>query len=420
MSLRRAPLRNPARFTFDGSAFEGEAGESIAEALVAAENLTIARSPKFHRPRGPACFRAACDGCLARVNGVPNVMTCLHPLTDGAVVESQNSLGSRDIDLLRVTDWFFPDGLNHHELFAGVPGVQSIMQSFARRVAGLGKVPTHEPPPARSANRREVDCLVVGGGPAGMIAATALSEKGRRVEVIDDALALGGGARAVGVCDRFAAVIEAFQVASRSGVTVRPSSVAVGIFGEDVLVVSPARTELLRAKTLVLATGAHDGVLPFEGNDLPGILSARATGWLLAHGVVPGSNLVIVSAEDAGPFGQACADALQAFGAKFTHVAGAPLQAKGSSRVKAVVVRDQSGSETKLACDLLVIDAPRSPSYELAIQVGATVKHESAGYVVDAPNGKIRDGVFAVGELVGTPLDLDAMLSDVRRAMSGA
>ena len=417
MSPRRTKIQNPARFTFDGASFEGEAGESIAQALIAAENLTIARSPKFHRPRGPACFRAACDGCLARVDGVPNVMTCLHPLKDGAVVESQNSLGSRDIDLLRVTDWFFPDGLNHHELFAGVPGVQSIMQAFARRVAGLGKVPTHSPPPSRSAIRRDVDCLVVGAGPAGMIAATALAEKGRRVEMIDDALTPGGGARAVGVAERYRAVVEAFGAAS---LVFRAATVAVGMFGEDVLVVSSDRTELLRPKTLVLATGAHDGVLAFEGNDLPGILSARAAGWLLAHGVVPGEKIVIVSSQGAGPFGAACEEALVGFGVNVTHVHGAPLAAKGGTRVKSVLLRDTSGTEKKFACDLLVVDALRSPSYELALQAGATLKHQPSGYVVDAPDGKIREGVFAVGELVGTPLDLERMLSDVRRAIAGA
>ena len=30
-------------------------------------------------------------------------------------------VGSKDTDLLRVADWFFPEGMNHHELFAGVP-----------------------------------------------------------------------------------------------------------------------------------------------------------------------------------------------------------------------------------------------------------------------------------------------------------
>jgi len=418
MAPRRTPLSRPVRFTFDGTPLEGEAGEPIAQALIASEMLTIARSPKFHRPRGASCFRAACDGCLARVDGVPNVMTCLHPLRDGAVVESQNTLGSRDLDLLRVTDWFFPDGLNHHEIFAGVPGVQSIMQVFARRVAGLGKIPTSDTPRSHQAVRRDVDCLVIGAGPAGMIATNVLSSKERTVEVIDDALTPGGGARALGLRDRFRSVMSDFEKACSHRATYRPKTLAVGIFGSDVLVVSDARTEILSPRTLVLATGAHDGVLAFEGNDLPGIMSARAAGWLLANGVFPGKKSLIVVAPGGGPFAEPCLETLGKERATLVH--GVPVRAKGGSRVKGVVVRGEGGAEISHACDTLVIDSPRAPAYELAIQAGAETVHTPAGYVVKTTNGKVRDGLWAIGELAGTPLDLPQMVADISLAFQGA
>src|SRR5262249_50050836 len=152
-----------------------------------AGKIGIARSAKFHRPRGPACMRGACDGCLARVNEVPNVMTCLVRAEDGLEVESQNTLGSRRLDLLRVTDWFFEEGMNHHVLFAGVPGVQKVMQVFARRVAGLGRLPKEAVLP-RGAVRRDADVVVVGSGASGMAIAAELARAGRGVEVIDDAL----------------------------------------------------------------------------------------------------------------------------------------------------------------------------------------------------------------------------------------
>lgn len=393
-------LRNPVTIRLDGDEIPAERGEPIAAALVASGRLALARSPKFHRPRGPSCFRAACDGCLARVNGVPNVMTCLHPAEDGAVIEAQNTLGSREIDLLRVTDWFFPEGMNHHELFAGVPGVQQVMQAFARRVAGLGKLP-EKPGETHRAKRREVDALVIGAGPSGMSAAIALQKRGRAVEIVDDALEAGGSALAT-LDGRFDALLASF---SKCPVKLRLRTTAAGIYGDDVLVVSPEGAEILTAKTLVLATGAHDGVLAFEGNDVPGVMSARAGAWLHRRGVDLGERVVVAVSEGGGPFGELYARAAK----NVTVVNEAPTVVMGSSRVKRVAF-----GKKEIAATALLVDAPRAPAYELAEQAGATLAHEPRGFVVR--DAKIREGVYAVGELVGAALTPEDIARSVEHA----
>ncbi len=152
---RLRPPSDPVTILLDGRRLIAGRGEPAAVALIAEGNVALARSPKFHRPRGPSCLRAACDGCLARVNGVPNVMTCRVPATEGMLIETQNVVGSRDVDLFRMADWFFPEGMNHHELFAGVPGVERVMQALARRVAGLGRLPAEagDPRPTEASRR---------------------------------------------------------------------------------------------------------------------------------------------------------------------------------------------------------------------------------------------------------------------------
>src|SRR5262245_66085637 len=115
MFTRARALRDPVPGFLDGEPVPAERGEPIAVALLAADKTILARSPKLHRPRGPTCLRGACDGCLARVDGEPNVMTCFRPAQGGERVESQNVVGSRRADLLRVTDWFFAKGLGHHQ-----------------------------------------------------------------------------------------------------------------------------------------------------------------------------------------------------------------------------------------------------------------------------------------------------------------
>src|SRR5688500_5544772 len=141
MFRRERPPADAVTIHLDRDAIPAARGEPLAVALLAAGKGTLARSPKLHRPRGPACLRGGCDGCLARVDGEPNVMTCLRPVRGGERIESQNVIGTREADLLRVTDWFFPHGIDHHHLFAGVPGVGDVMQSFARKLAGLGRLP---------------------------------------------------------------------------------------------------------------------------------------------------------------------------------------------------------------------------------------------------------------------------------------
>jgi sarcosine oxidase subunit alpha len=412
--------------TLDGEPMLAERGEPVVAALVAAGKLVLARSPKFHRPRGPACLRAACDGCLARVDETPNVMTCQVAAAEGTAVVSQNRLGPREADLLRMTDWFFPDGMNHHELFAGVPGVQTVMQAFARRVAGLGKLPleSEAPHPAR---RRKLDVLVVGAGASGMAIASRLAHAGREVEVIDDQLEPGGGVTALDASDarRFEPVRRFFTQHVTSGtITLRCRTVAGGIYGRDLLVVGPGGAEIIEARTLVLACGAHDGALEFEGNDVPGVMSARAAGWLLARGVVVGSKVVVVTTAGGGPFGASFANALSlATTERATVVSGLPIRVRGSSRVKAIVVRDAAGNDHEHPADAVLIDAPRSPAYELAEQAGARVIHEPRGYVVDTHEGRIGDGIYALGEMTGTAFEataIDAQAAEVAASIASA
>ncbi|MFO0666541.1 MAG: (2Fe-2S)-binding protein [Polyangiaceae bacterium] len=419
--LRCRALRSPVTVSLDGENFAAEAGEPLAVALYGHGIRAWSRSPKFHRPRGPACFRGSCEGCLLRVNGVPNVMSCLVPAEEGQVLETQNTLGTRDIDLLIMADWLFPHGVNHHELFAGVPVLQDVMQNLARRVVGLGVLPSEgaasKSGPARPAIRRHVPILIVGGGAAGMAAATAFARHGLEVELVEESSGAGGSLRALSPAarQRFAALEAAFgEVCEAGRVTVRPRTLAAAIFPTDpaderktppersVLLVSD-RAELVTSDTLVLATGTHDAMPAFPGNDVPGVLPLRAAGWLLAHGVLPGRKPLFlvphtdhVFAAEAGELAASCSG---------TVVFGEVERVHGTSHVSAVSVVT-SGKVQKFGCDALVVCAPRSPAYELALQCGATVQHEDRGFRVCTQAGStIAPGAFATGSLIGQAHD---------------
>jgi sarcosine oxidase, subunit alpha len=423
--MRIRPLTDPVTLHLDGDAVPAERGEPAAAALIAAEYLSFARSPKFHRPRGPACLRAGCDGCLARVDGVPNVMTCRVPAADGMRIETQNVVGSRDHDLLEAADWFFPEGMNHHELLAGVPGVSRVMQGLARRIAGLGELPSHDAPqpPARAASRRTADVLVVGAGLYGMAAAVELASRGRAVEIVDDDLSWGGslrglrgfpldlgGGREANLASAWSSLVDAFTRTLRAGTSLRLRTTAAGIYDDDVLLSSPAGVEVVTPRTLILATGAHDGTLPFEGNDVPGVMSARAGCRLLAHGVVPGKRVVVLAPEGRGADAYATrlfAEAYVAARPDAKLVAGVPERARGSRRVREITVQTSDGKRG-FTCDALLIDAARAPAYELPAQAGAQLSHGPAGFLpAVGPGGAIRNDrrVLALGEVAGDPVD---------------
>jgi sarcosine oxidase subunit alpha len=269
-----------------------------------------------------------------------------------------------------------------------------------------------------AAARRTADVVVVGGGPSGMAVASAVATGGRRVEVLDDQLAPGGGLLALAAVDRrpFAEIHASFTDHVAGGrIRMRSGTVAGGMYGTDLLVVGAEGAEVVESQALVFASGAHDGALAFEGNDVPGVMSARAGGVLLGLGVLPGKKIVIVVAEGGGPFGASFARGVPGGRAAVTVVQGEPVAVRGASRAKAVTVRDAKGKETEYPADLVLIDAPRSPAYELAEQAGAPLVHEARGFVVRTEAGRFGAGLYAAGELAGVPFEARALADDAAR-----
>lgn len=77
-------------FTFDGTAMQGCEGEPIAVALKANGVMIHRYTKKEHKPRGIFCAIGRCTDCVMVVNGKPNIRTCVTPLEEGMVVQTQN------------------------------------------------------------------------------------------------------------------------------------------------------------------------------------------------------------------------------------------------------------------------------------------------------------------------------------------
>jgi sarcosine oxidase subunit alpha len=293
------------------------------------------------------------------------------------------------------------------------------MQGFARRVAGLGTLPSGVVG-TKKASRETEDILIVGAGPSGIALACALAAKGRRPLLVDEGLVAGGSLLCLPEVELlpFAELERTFADHVAGGrVRVALGHVAGGIFGRDVLAVGPEGARVYEACHVVLATGAHDGVVPFEGNDRPGIVSIRALGRLARHrAIAPSTRIAIVATDASCSLGAAWHKALDgAFAVEFA--IGTPIAARGARRLRGVTVLEHGGGRRTLEADVVAIDAPRAPAYELPEHAGAPLACEDRGFVVRAPSDSapFSPGFWAFGEVAGHAPDAPNLMALAER-----
>jgi sarcosine oxidase subunit alpha len=437
MVARRLPRSDDAptvTLRVDGEDVPAIAGEPVAMSLLAAGRVVLGRSVKYHRPRGAACFGGRCDGCLMRVDGRPSVRTCRTAAAEGMTIETQNVVGSAELDLLAAADWFFPGGMNHHEMFTWARPVNQVMQVVARHVAGIGTLPD-APAATGTIEDVEVDVLVVGAGAAGLAAARACAERGLRVLAADEEAEAGGWLRFAprgaptdaegrAPSELASSLVDA---ARRSGAELRAGHVAVGLFDETAegggerriaLLDGPRGLVRVRARAWVVAQGRTEGAEAFEGSDLPGVIGAEAAARVLARGIVPGAEIVIagdLATREAELV--ALARALEAAGASVIGPVGlAGLErADGRNAVSSVTLRE-AGRSAKHRCDLLVVAPRTSATYELASQGGARVELRDGVFELASrePTGR-GARVWVVGGAAGA-VSLDEALAQAERA----
>ena len=101
MSLRilEHPILGPLKETrmvtliVDGEKLEAREGEMIAAALIATGKQYFRKTINTHEPRGIYCGIGRCTDCVMTVNGIPNVRTCVTPVEDGMIIETQMGYG---------------------------------------------------------------------------------------------------------------------------------------------------------------------------------------------------------------------------------------------------------------------------------------------------------------------------------------
>ncbi|HEY6515181.1 MAG TPA: sarcosine oxidase subunit alpha family protein [Steroidobacteraceae bacterium] len=478
----RIDRSRPLHFKFDGRDYTGFAGDTLASALLANGVHLVGRSFKYHRPRGIIGAGSEEPNALVTVRRdsarlTPNLRATQVELYDGLEASSQNRWPSLGLDfgaLNGLLSPFIPAGFYYKTFMWPQSAWHRLYEPKIRAAAGLGRAPEQADPDIYSHRFAHCDVLVVGAGPAGLAAAAAAAASGARVILCDEQPELGGSllSESAAHCDVaiegqpadrwLADTVRTLALHPR--VTLLTRTTAFGYFPHNLLGLNQRLSDHLarpdgsqprerqwqvRAKEVVLATGAIERPLVFPDNDRPGILlAAAARTYLNRYGALSGSRAVLVTTCDAAY--QAALD-LHRAGVSIKAIvdvragsaegvlpeaarrAGLPIETQstvigtsGRLRVSAIRVQrlDASGGPAgparRIGCDLVLMSGGLTPSVHLFSQSrGKLAWDESLGAFLPAQAAEpVRSagacrGVFSVAAAVqdGTRAGLGAAQS---------
>ncbi len=421
----------PLAFTFDGVDYAGYSGDTLASALLANGVHLVGRSFKYHRARGIFSAGSEEPNALVQLDmgarTEPNVRTTTQELYDGLTAASQNCWPSARFDIGAINDLasrLIPAGF-YYKTFMWPPTPRWWLryEHLIRRAAGMGRAPVERDPDQYEHQYAHCDVLVIGGGATGLVAARAAAHAGARVLLCDENPRWGGGlldsdARIDGVPAPAWLTKVASELGAHPRVTLLDRTTAFGYYDgnmvgaveriTDHMAVPPMHTPRqrcwkIRAKAVVLASGAFERGIAYANNDLPGTMLSGATRtYVRRFGVRPGSRAVVftnndtayvdaVALHEAGVQVAAIVDARAASDiggsrAVMARDAGLPLlcasavvAAHGRLRVTGVDIAPLGGGATKrLDCDLVAVSGGWNPAVHLYSQARGKLRYDDA------------------------------------------
>jgi NADPH-dependent 2,4-dienoyl-CoA reductase/sulfur reductase-like enzyme len=294
-------------FGFDGQALLGVQGDTLASALLASGVRLVGRSFKYHRPRGVLTAGSEEPNALLEVlrDGAfhPNIRATVQELHDGLQARAQNCWPSVQRDVMAVNDLLSPvigAGFYYKTFMWPRAFWERVYEPLIRRAAGLGRLPrTHQDAPHEKAFAF-CDLLVIGAGPAGLMAALLAARAGADVILCDEDRQMGGrllsGADQIdGMSGADWAARVLAELGSLPNVRLMTRTSVVGAYDGGVYgalervalhLADPANTPRecfwrITARRAILASGALERPIAHPDNDRPGVmlLSAVASYW---------------------------------------------------------------------------------------------------------------------------------------------
>ncbi|MFC6637528.1 sarcosine oxidase subunit alpha family protein [Sulfitobacter sp. JBTF-M27] len=472
---RLIDTRKPLSFSFNGKKMRGYAGDTLASALLANDQMLVGRSFKYHRPRGVVASGAEEPNGLVNLGKEgqfePNQRVTTTELFDGLEAESQNHWPSLEFDIGAINKHlsrFLPAGFYYKMFMYPRAAWKHVYEPFIRQSAGLGKAPKSRDEDTYEHFYAFCDVLVVGGGVAGLQAALTAGKSGARVILLEQTDHWGGrapvdgGTIDGGPVDKFVDETLA-ALKSMDNVQLRNRTMGAGVYDHGYALGYERLTDhapkaggprhrlwRIRAAQIITATGAIERPLSFAGNDIPGVMLASAVrDYVVNYGVSVGDRTVVVTNNDnayltaislkhAGldvpvildarvlPDDRGLVAQAKALGIRVLMGHGI-ASVKGGKRVTGVQICSQAGEGAVLeevACDAVAMSGGWSPVVHLWSHCGGKLRWDTshACFLPDVDNPpKGADGmgfVTPAGAASGM-FALDDVLHDAHSAAEG-